>query len=871
METNATRGAGIRIPLLLGEPANALQPVTVGVPFPRGLLGDLARLWLADGAGAPIPVQTEVLDRWGDGSAAWVLVDFILEPERVGGGPVALCIGDRPGDGEEGRKPLLNWAGDEPEIDTGTLRVTLAPRHFGVFTEIRIGRLAPWRPARPGGLSLCQAGRKLGLVVQGAPQVEASGAVRATLRYDLRAPDLPDLLLTGRFSFFRGTSLVRATVKVHNSRRAEHPGGLWDLGDAGSILLEALDFVVTAPESPVILWRAEPGQESRRARAPFEIRQVSSGGANWNSINHVDASGAVTLEFQGYEVRVDGRSERGERAAPIVCAFGDSGGVHVSVPEFWQQFPKAIAVEPSGQARIGLFPASASGRHEIQGGEQKSQTFWLSFSAEPEPNLDSLAWTHRPALPRPSPEWIVQTGLVPEFGPMTDWDSSPLAGYLVDVLEGPGNLFEKRESIDEFGWRDFGEIFADHEGAYFPGPGPLISHYNNQYDQVLGLLLAHLRSPDRRWWELADPLARHVIDIDIYHTRRDKAAYAGGMFWFTDHYLSAHTCTHRTYSRHNRPADGSPYGGGPSTMHLFSTGIALYYYLTGDREARAAVVELADWLLRAEDGRLHPLGLVDDGPTGITSGPQVPHRASGNSINTLLDAWRLTGKRIYLEQAQVLIRRTCHPNDDVAARDLLDVENRWSYTVFFSSLSKFLDEKARLGELDEAYAHAYRTMAAYGRWMLEHEIPYFDQADRLEYPTESWGAQEFRKAKVLRLAARCVEPAAWDHFSARANQIAERGWHDLLRFPSRMVARAIALVLVEATADARLRAQGVVPLPAPPDVRLARHARFVGIKDRVRMAARSPAGAIRMGVRLLNPARWLAWRSPPTEPRLAEF
>ena len=46
-----------------------------------------------------------------------------------------------------------------------------------------------------------------------------------------------------------------------------------------------------------------------------------------------------------------------------------------------------------------------------------------------------------------------------------------------------------------------------------------------------------LRTGDARWWRLMDDLARHVRDIDIYHTREDKAAYNGGLFWHTNHYM----------------------------------------------------------------------------------------------------------------------------------------------------------------------------------------------------------------------------------------------------------------------------------------------------------------------------------------------
>src|SRR5262249_24458101 len=149
------------------------------------------------------------------------------------------------------------------------------------------------------------------------------------------------------------------------------------------------------------------------------------------------------------------------------------------------------------------------------------------------------------------------------------------------------------------------------EATYYTGPLPVISHYNNQYDVLHGLLLQYLRTGDPRWFALADPLARHVMDIDIYQTEEDKAAYNGGLFWFTDHYKDAATCTHRTYSRHNAPAKIRAYGGGPSSNHNFATGFVYYYFLTGDPNARAAVLSLADWVLNMDDGSQNVFGLVD--------------------------------------------------------------------------------------------------------------------------------------------------------------------------------------------------------------------------------------------------------------------
>ena len=60
----------------------------------------------------------------------------------------------------------------------------------------------------------------------------------------------------------------------------------------------------------------------------------------------------------------------------------------------------------------------------------------------------------------------------------------------------------EREVIDEYGWRHFGDVWADHETAYYDGPRPVISHYNNQYDVLQGFLIQFLLSGDVRWWEL---------------------------------------------------------------------------------------------------------------------------------------------------------------------------------------------------------------------------------------------------------------------------------------------------------------------------------------------------------------------------------
>ena len=76
----------LSVPLIVQSagPTSAQQPVTVGVPFPRGVLRDDVSLSLLDSLGKPVPLQLNPLARWSDGSVKWMLLDFILGPVVAG-------------------------------------------------------------------------------------------------------------------------------------------------------------------------------------------------------------------------------------------------------------------------------------------------------------------------------------------------------------------------------------------------------------------------------------------------------------------------------------------------------------------------------------------------------------------------------------------------------------------------------------------------------------------------------------------------------------------------------------------------------------------------------------------------------------------
>lgn len=835
-------------------------PVRTGIPLPRGKIHAESGLSLLDREGAPVPAQFESLSRWGDGSVQWALIDFIVSV-RPGGVERFSVVSDGVAAPPENG---VNVAGDG-------MRWTIDSGGVGFIIEGKDALSITATPERAkgvgvgGSLRLVDASGRTRSPVVERMRPETLGPMRSTFRCDGHFRDTP-LRFTLRVHGFSGINALQMELCLHNPQAAMHPGGCWDLGDPGSVLFRELawHFAPQAGTVKGVWWRETPERDAVEGTA-VEVYQDSSGGKHWDSPNHLNRNSEMPLSFRGYRLTASGTESRiGERAQPTVAAVWPGGALSVSVEQFWQNFPKALSADGGGIA-VGLFPAQFGDLHELQGGERKTHRFWLSFGANPSSTLDTgaLALGLRPRL---EPDDVVRTGVVPF---LTTAKEDPHATYrrFVDAaVTEKGGLLERREVIDEYGWRNFGDLYADHEEAYYRGAEPLVSHYNNQYDVVFGLLVHHLRSGTGGAYELARDLAHHVIDIDIYHTRRDKSAYNGGMFWHTEHYRTAWTATHRTYSKGSGGTPGSDHGGGPSNEQLYTTGLLLYHHLTGDPEAREAVIGLADWVLRMDDGRRTVLGWADGGATGYASRTAEeeyhgPGRGAGNAINALLDAATLTGRRRYLDAAEKLVARVIHPRDDIAVRRLDDPELRWSYTVFLQVLGKYLGWKEERGQVDAAYHYARQALLHYARWMADHEVPYLSRPERLEYPTETWAAQDVRKACVFDLASLYAAGAERDRFRERAGFFSAESLRTLATYPTASCTRPVAILLLCGWQRSWFAAGNTLSVPpGEPVADLGAPGEFVSQKARVKERLRSPAGWARLAAGLLrNAPSKLAW------------
>jgi hypothetical protein len=293
-----------------------------------------------------------------------------------------------------------------------------------------------------------------------------------------------------------------------------------------------------------------------------------------------------------------------------------------------------------------------------------------------------------------------------------------------------------------------------------------------------------------------DELASHVTDIDVYHCSEDKAAFNGGHFWHTNHYRPVHTATHRSHSIKM----GIP-GGGPAAEHNYTTGLMLHYFMTGSERSREVALQLAEWVLNMDDGAKSRYWWIDRGETGLASATAAvdyhgPGRAAANSINALLDAHRLTRDPRYLAKIDRLVTRSIHPLDSPDALELLDAERRWSYTVFLQVLGKYLEYRYEQGLVDVSFHYARDSLLNYAHWMADHEEPYLDHPERLEFPTETWAGQDLRKAAVFEFAACHADSAeARELFRRRADSFVNYGTSTLKAMPTSYFARPTVLLL----------------------------------------------------------------------------
>jgi hypothetical protein len=736
--------------------------IQCGVPFPKGLFFNHRELRVIadDGSVLDSNISTTVL--WPDNSIKWCLVKTNVKLSANNSLKLKIDKYSEKYDSTQCSSGFVFETEKEIKVKSKSCLFELNKKYFNFFDKV----ISHNKSLVENGYCALKT-KQYGLL-----EPEISSYHYHTSSTSSGCPLLSELTMDGIFqsaagelianfetklTFYTGTDMVRCDFMLHNPKPAKHTAGLWDLGDPNSLIFSSFDLGITINDIKAINWKTDKNQPwNSLEQQPLTIFQESSGGQNWNSPNHKNSSNKVPYTLNGFECKNHNTVlHSGKRASPCLRINTNAGQLGVFIENFWQNCPKSLGIQ-NNQINIGLFPAQFSNEFELQPGEKKTHSFYLDFSRE----QDALNSIENPIDITLNPAWIMKSGVFQYFD--INFSDDPLHKIIKEGLTGDNNFIAKREIIDEYGWRNFGDLYADHETDGYDGDDIFISHYNNQYDPIYGFLRQYAITGDYKWFELANDLAHHVVDIDIYHTKHDKNEYNGGLFWHTDHYLDAATSSHRSFSKFQKSHAYIDHlgGGGPGGQHCYTTGLLYHFLITGEPSSKNAVLQLANWITNVYEGSETLLDVLLSiknrnriGYKNISTGKYPLDRGTGNYINTLLDIFVLTQQQNTLYQIEHIIKNTVHPLDDLKDRDLGNAEIRWFYTVFLQSVCRYLQTKEELSALDGAFYYARDSLLHYADWILENEYPYLEKPEILEFPNHTWTAQDIRKVNILLFAS----------------------------------------------------------------------------------------------------------------------
>lgn len=652
-----------------GTPAQTLLPFCGGIPLPRGSVRDTSRLRVVDPSGREVPAQVRRLAVWPDGSVKWALLDLVAragdvrrlrlvhDPKRrraairdglrvrqdrrgitVSGGGVTAYLSAR----SRGVLDALALVVSRPDDQQRRERVVIRkPNPLRLVVDAL--RLDAGSDALPvGRFTATGADNSLqhGVTRIDAVSVEAPGPIRATIRIrgHVLLPALGKTLPAGvrkrepagrlpftlRLSFHRFLPLVSGQTQLVFSGEPDADFiARWALQLPGPIATDG-----GAASGITVL---EPGVELVTTRTGTEVRTLARRSTQ-RLVHGSLAGGGFALIRHGWENRPAAVTH--EAGSTFLDFWPARAGV-------WdlRRYAREWAVGETGARREKADDMLRFARYAARG-LAKSHDFVLNFAAgapesgDPESGETDtvLVRAHGDrALLVASPAWVVSTGVLGPCcveqtrGPLADLDAAlrrTLDYYLFnqELYRWHGKLaygfWQTRNGnihrTDRWE-RDYGRWgWALGDGA------GRIPH---------ALMLAWLRTGERRYLTAGEAAARAVYDTSMVHTVQHLENATRSWWTVTG-------CNHR----HNVQPFGGPYIGMRGSA---PGGARLLYLLTGDgviKDGLDLVVEAATRYLGDQPYRL--------GASGGSDG-------QGAGANALLFAFESSGESRYLD----LVRR----------------------------------------------------------------------------------------------------------------------------------------------------------------------------------------------------------------------
>ena len=543
----------------VGEnPPATATGVSWGVPWAQGAVAKSATFSLS-AAGGDLPVQTWPMAYWPDGSLKWSGFATVVPAGLAG--PVTLAAGTSSAVG------ALSVTKDAKSVvvDTGALKCSIATSGANIIDSLSIGgkevagasQLVCILQNGPETEPVDAPSREKYLSEVKSVTVEQSGPVRGVVKIEGVHRGATSgrewLPFTVRLYFYSGQTAVRVvhSIVFDGDQEKDFVRGL-GLQFAVPLRENAMNRKVRFGGPDGGLW-SEPlqpggGNAAQEAGQPFTPNPLLVQNAIWDDFKLIQPNAdGFTIVKRTNPKSTWLHSNGGKRAAGLVYAGDLSGGLGVSVKNFWQSYPSSLEVRQASSptAEIVAWLWSPDGpemdmRHydikahgldasyeDVQVG--LSTAYGVARTSEltlfPGAALAARADTvnmadagSRLALIGASPEYIHSTGV---FGVWSLPDrSTAFRKEMEDGLDSVLTYYQQQ--VDDRHWYGFWQ-FGDFMHSY--SAPRHVWHYdwgghawdNTELGAPLWLWYSYMRSGRADLFRLAEAHARNTSETVVYH------------------------------------------------------------------------------------------------------------------------------------------------------------------------------------------------------------------------------------------------------------------------------------------------------------------------------------------------------------------
>jgi hypothetical protein len=552
------------------------EPVTVGIPFPKGMLYEKNGMPQLALEGTK-EYQFRTLARWPDGSVRWALVDFQTD---VKAGSMNKNIRVISGSGSSPGKLAID-KGQFIQVDTGAMIAEIKKKGFSLLDSVTVnGREILSRDSK--GISVLDENGREYLASNDKEvrvTIEENGPVRAVIKAEGThiGDDKRMMDYTVRLHFYKNRSKVKVFYTLRNASRKQFEHAfIRSLDLVTKLSLHGPYQISTAKHNGVLKEQlSEKDDNVVYYQAVSDFPQEYRGDIFYEKApippdyKREKQRGFVQ---EGYWIKKNGQIlASGKRSEYPDLAFIDmsdkeGNGLTVGVRFAAGWWPKSLRARGDGTLEVGLWPGENQVGYWIRYGSHNTFEIMYEFHDKQNDPAASMKKFQYPLVAKASVEWY--NGCVNGIYPLYNFVS----------------FEDEMKFIESNGWeygnkaknrREKMRIWRYH---YWGWGG-----YWNQHDFARVTIVNFLRDTQNlmragEYFLYSEARFNYNADWSIYHS---------------DDYECT-SCTKRGYDPEKKRDKAGLMGVTFDFEHPHWYGLSLYYYLTGDERIKEAIYDFGE-------------------------------------------------------------------------------------------------------------------------------------------------------------------------------------------------------------------------------------------------------------------------------------